>query len=96
MKLRVEIVKIENKKTKDGRKTFTIYKTVNSAGKLIDVRFTQAANFAPTGRGVVIGDGNVDKQRQYPCVWIKSVDSFEPWVDVADDNNEPVDVSEIF
>lgn len=96
MKLRCEIVKIETKKTKDGKKTFTVYKTVNSNGKLVDVRFTQAANFAPTQRGTVIGEGNVDTGRQYPCVWFKSVESFEPWAEQVEENAEPVDVSEIF
>lgn len=95
MKITCEIVKVETKKTLDGKKTFTVYKTVDSKGKLIDVRFTQAANFAPTGRGTVIGEGNVDKQRQYPCVWFKSVESFEPWAEPAQEDETPVDVSEL-
>lgn len=95
MKIKCEIVKVEQKKTADGKKTFTVYKTVDGKGKLLDVRFTQAANFAPTGRGTIIGDGNIDRNRQYPCVWFKVVDSFTPWAEPEQDDSTPVDISEI-
>lgn len=94
MKIKCDIVKIEQKQTLDGKK-FNVYKTTDSKGKLLDVKFTAAANFTPTGRGTVIGEGNVDKQRRYPCVWIKSVEQFEPWAEPEADNDEPVDVSEL-
>ena len=97
MKIKCEIVKVEEKTTLDGKKKFTVYKTVNSKGKYMDVRFTGNVKNAPTVRGTVIGEGNVDKERQYPCVWIKSIDSFEPWAaEPETENEEPVDVSELF
>lgn len=80
MKIKCEIVKIENKKTKDGKKTFTVYKTVDGeTGKLLDVKFTQAVKDVPKERGTLYGEGNQDMNRQYPCVWIKAIDKFEPW-----------------
>lgn len=95
MKLKCEIVKVEERKTKDGRK-FTVYKTVDKNGKLLDVRFTQASGFKTDKRGTVHGEGNVDKTRQYPCVWFKSVDSFEPWTQAEAEDTTEYDVSEIF
>lgn len=80
MKIKCELVKIEQKKTKDGKKTFTVYKTVDGqTGKLLDVKFTQAVADVPKQRGTLYGDGNVDWNRQFPCVWVKAIDKFEPW-----------------
>lgn len=80
MKIKCEIVKIEQKKTNDGKKTFTVYKTVDGqTGKLLDVKFTQAVTDVPKVRGTLYGDGNVDMNRQFPCVWVKAIDKFEPW-----------------
>ena len=80
MKIKCEIVKIENKTTKDGKKTFTVYKTVDGeTGKLLDVKFTQSVKGVPTERGTLYGEGNKDMNRLYPCVWIKAIDKFEPW-----------------
>ena len=92
MKIKCDIVKVEEKTTKDNRK-FTVYKTVDSKGKLLDVRFTQASGFKTDKRGTVYGDGNVDNTRRWPCVWFKSVDKFEPFAEVADD--EIHDISEL-
>ena len=96
MKIKCELVKVEQRETLDGKKKFYVYKTVNGKGKLIDVRFTQAVKDIPTTRGTIYGDGNVDKERQYPCVWIKSIDKFEPWAAEEEVENEnPVDISEL-
>lgn len=92
MKIKCEIVKVEEKSTEDGRK-FNAYKTVDSKGKLIDVRFQQVTGFRTDKRGTVYGEGNVDKTRQYPCVWFKSVDRFEPFVE--EDDDETHDVSDL-
>jgi len=80
MKIKCEIVKIEQRKTKDGKKTFTVHKTVDEqTGKLLDVKFTQAVADVPKQRGTLYGEGNVDWNRQFPCVWVKAIDKFEPW-----------------
>lgn len=95
MKLKCEIVKVEERKTQDGRK-FTVYKTTDKNGKLLDVRFTQASGFKTDKRGTVTGEGNIDRTRRYPCVWFKTVDSFEPWTAPEEDDGKIYDVSEIF
>lgn len=94
MKLKCEIVKVEQKKNKDGNK-FNTYKTVDKNGKLLDVRFTRDSRFSTDKCGTVYGEGNIDRQRQYPCVWFKSVESFEPWVEDTTDDTV-YDVSDIF
>lgn len=92
MKIKCDIVKVEEKQTADGRK-FKCYKTVDSKGKLLDVRFTQASGFKTDKRGTVYGDGNIDKTRRWPCLWFKTVDRFEPFAEVSDE--EVHDVSEL-
>ncbi len=80
MKIKVKIIEAKEVTTKDGRK-FLAYKTVDKSGKKMDVRFTKECRNTPREACVVIVDdsqANVDTARQYPCLWIKDVESIEP------------------
>lgn len=83
----IKIVKIEEKKSRTGSK-FTVYKTIDKKkGKLLDVKFRQDCNIIPDQRGILTVDTsemNLDLNREYPCLWIKSVISFKT---LAEDNS---------
>lgn len=87
---RIRITKVEEITAKNGNK-FTAYKAVQKNGKLIDVRFRrEVGKDAPDHPCIVVvqpGMYNIDRNRQYPCVWIKEIvdtEEFEP-VTSADD-----------
>ena len=57
--------------TKDGRK-FTAWETTTTANKKrTNVCFVQGKCVAPTEACIInIIDGNVDRSRRYPCIWV--------------------------
>lgn len=67
-------------KCKDGR-TFTAYRAVQKDGTLIDCRFRRSVTDIPTGNFIMTvnkGDANISKAREFPCLWVSSVVSFDP------------------
>lgn len=69
-----------NCKCKDGR-TFVAYRAVQKDGTLIDCRFRRSVTDIPTSNFIMTvnhGDANISKAREFPCLWVSAVVSFEP------------------
>lgn len=72
-------VKVFEGKTKEGKK-FDYYKLVDKNGKFIDVRFTRTVTNKPTEDSIIKVDVNnisYDKNRLYPCYWIREIESMK-------------------
>jgi len=70
------------KKTK-----FMTFKTYGKGGKLIDVKFTKECKDAPNTEGthtieVYCDEMNIDTQRRFPVLWIKSIKRVVPLEEV--------------
>lgn len=88
MERKFKIIKVNDITTKDGKK-FKAYKTIGKDGRKMDVRFVRDCNNVPTEPCVVVVNEencNVDTTRQYPILWIKSVERIE---DFQRKNNMP-------
>lgn len=79
MERKFKIIEVNEITTKDGKK-FKAYKTIGKGGRKMDVRFVRDCNNVPTEPCVVVVNEencNVDTSRQYPILWIKSVERIE-------------------
>lgn len=79
MERKFKIIEVNEVTTKDGKK-FKAYKTIGKGGRKMDVRFVRDCNNVPTEPCVVVVNEencNVDTTRQYPILWIKSVERIE-------------------
>ena len=79
MERKFKIIEVNDITTKDGKK-FKAYKTIGKGGRKMDVRFVRDCNNVPTEPCVVVVNEencNVDTTRQYPILWIKSVERIE-------------------
>lgn len=79
---------------KNGNK-FTAYKAVKKDGGLIDAKFTKAVGDIPDDVcEITVKDGNynIDKNREFPVLWVKEVESFktrsERYLDVEVDDED--------
>lgn len=66
-------------RTSNGKK-FNTYKTTTKNGRLMDVKFRKEVKNLPTKNCyaiIYVDDMNVDKNRQYPVLWVKAVESYE-------------------
>ena len=79
MERKFKIIEVNEITIKDGKK-FKAYKTIGKGGRKMDVRFVRDCNNVPTEPCVVVVNEencNVDTTRQYPILWIKSVERIE-------------------
>lgn len=79
MERKFKIIEVNEITTKDGKK-FKAYKTIGKGGRKMDVRFVRDCNNVPTEPCVVVVNEencNVDTTRQYPILWIKTVERIE-------------------
>lgn len=70
-------VKVFEGKTKEG-KPFNYFKIVDKNGRFVDLRFTRTVTNRPTEDSLVEvkkENINYDKNRLYPCYWVKSIES---------------------
>ena len=84
------IIKVQERKTSNG-KSFNTYKAVTKNGRLIDAKFRKEVKELPTGDCyAVIGvdNMNVDKNKEYPVLWISAVEGYETLGEVASENNK--------
>lgn len=61
----------------DNGKKFLTFKAVEKDGTLRDLKFTMKVKNVPTGDCMIVVDSsniNLDKNRQYPCYWVKAID----------------------
>lgn len=75
------IVKEREMKDANGKvKKFNTYKTVSKNGRFLDVKFRKEVTNLPTQNCYAIIDidkMNVDKNREYPVLWVSAVESYE-------------------
>lgn len=74
-------------KKKDGSGTFTAYKAVKKDGTTIDCKFRKEIRDLPDNNDTVFVDEtkmNVQRNRQYPVLWITEIDHIEKNVYAAD------------
>ena len=79
MERKFKIIEVNDITTKDGKK-FKAYKTIGKGGRKMDVRFVRDCINVPTEPCVVVVNEencNVDTTRQYPILWIKSVERID-------------------
>lgn len=74
-----KVVKIEEVTTSTGSK-FTAFKVAAKGGRLMDLRFRKTAKNVPTEPCTICVEDNqcnVDTTRQYPILWVSTVESIE-------------------
>ena len=85
------IVKERETKDSNGKtKKFNTYKTTTKNGRLMDVKFRKEVTNLPTETCYAIIDidcMNVDKNREYPVLWVSAVEGYEAISDKALENN---------
>lgn len=80
MKIKIKVIEVTEITPKSGSK-FTAFKTVDKNGKKMDLKFTRDSRNIPSEPCEIIVDdtqANVDKNRQYPCLWVKDVLEIRP------------------
>ena len=73
-------ITVAERKTNDGKKSFNTYKTVTKNGRTMDVKFRQEVKILSTENCYAIIDVdkmNVDKNREYPVLWVSEVVGYE-------------------
>lgn len=74
----------------NGRK-FNTYKTTSKNGRLMDVKFRKEVKELPTENCYAVIDidkMNIDKNRQYPVLWVSAVESYESYEDNSKAQNK--------
>lgn len=77
-----KVIKVyaEEKTTTDGRKFFS-YKTPTKNGRLITCKFRQECSNVPKENALVtvdIDNMNMQKNSEFPCLWVSAIESWEP------------------
>lgn len=70
---------VAEKTTTNGKK-FNTYKTTTKNGRLMDVKFRKEVKELPEANCyAVIGidNMNVDKNREYPVLWVSAIETYE-------------------
>lgn len=83
-------VKVFEGKSKEG-KTFDYYKLVDKNGKFTDLRFTRKVVNRPTQDSILkvhVDNINFDKNRLYPCYWVKQIEEIKPINEVRKEKND--------
>lgn len=79
--IKIKVIEVNDITSKDGKK-FKAYKTVGKGGRKMDLRFVNGCQNIPTEPcfiNVQNENANVDTSRQFPIVWVKEVESIEPF-----------------
>ena len=82
-KLSEIIVYVTERENKENKNRFLAYHTFLKNGKKIDVKFTKAVANRPTTNSRLLVDVehyNIDKNRQFPVLWIKQITKSELYV----------------
>lgn len=70
----------EERETNDGSRKFKVFKAVQKDGSLMDTRFTMNCKNKPEKSCTIVvlpENANIDKNRQYPILWIKAVEEIK-------------------
>ena len=93
---RIKII-VQEKKTSDGKK-FNTYKAVTKNGRLIDCKFRKDVKELPTETcfaNISVDSMNIDKNKEYPVMWVSAVEGYESISEVASESNKKV-IDEMF
>lgn len=94
-------IRVQEKETKDANgkvKKFNTYKTTTKNGRLMDVKFRKEVTNLPTESCyaiIGIDDMNVDKNREFPVLWVSAVQGYETLADNQVEQNRAV-INEMF
>lgn len=86
---------VSEKETKEGRK-FNVYKAVTKDGRLMDCKFRKEVKNLPEKTCyiyVLPTEINIDKSREYPTIWVKSIEKIE---DLGTPDSDTKAVDELF
>lgn len=78
-------VKVKEIESKENGNKFNIYKLVTKSKKLVDVRFTKNVTNLPKEDCVMVvkpENINYDKNRQFPCFWVKEIEEIKPIIKI--------------
>lgn len=93
---RIKII-VQEKTTGDGKK-FKTYKAVTKNGRLIDCKFRKEVKDLPTENCyavINVDDMNVQRNTEYPVLWVSDVQGYDKLDEVALENNRKA-IDEIF
>ena len=91
-------IKIKVEQRESNGKKFNVYKTTTKNGRLMDVKFRKEVKELPTETCYAIIDidnMNVDKNRDFPVLWVKAVESYETLTENSTEANRKA-INEIF
>lgn len=94
---KIKIV-VSERTTSDGKKKFNTYKAVTKNGRLIDCKFRKEVKDLPaqTCYAIIgVDNMNVDKNKEYPTLWVSAVEGYETIEQQAIENNR-AKIEEIF
>ena len=79
---KVKVAQVKEISARNGSK-FNAYKTIDKNGNFIDLKFTKACHNVPETRCwiyVLEENFNIQRNREYPVMWVKEVEKVEPLV----------------
>ncbi len=94
IELEIVVTKIEY----EGKK-FNAYKTFQNNGKKIDVKFTKDVKNQPDENCIILveaGKMNIDKNRRYPCVWVREIKEIKPLSTLDNDPKKLEEITKMF
>jgi len=74
-----------------GGKKFNVFKTFTKNGRPLEVKFTSEVKDKPTKNCVAVVDiekMNIDNNRQFPCLWVKEVVTYEDLAEASKELNK--------
>ena len=78
--VKIKIVEVKDVKLPGGR-TFKAYRCALKDGNVMDLKFRQDAQNVPSDRcWIYVSEGNfnVSRRKEYPVVWVTTVNRIEP------------------
>lgn len=91
-------ITVTQRTTKDGKKSFNVYKATTKNGNLIDCKFRKEVKNLPekTCYAIIgVDDMNIDRSKEYPVMWVNAVQSYESLSENAVERNRET-INEFF
>lgn len=85
-------ITVTERKTKDG-KVFNSYKATTKNGNLIDCKFRKEVKNLPEKTCyaiIAVDDMNIDRNKEYPVMWVNAVQGYEDLAEVSKERNRQV------
>lgn len=85
--VKIKVVEVKDVKLQDGR-TFKAYRGALKDGTVMDLKFRQDAQNKPSDRcWIYVSEGNfnVSRRKEYPVIWVTTVNRIEPLASKSSD-----------